>query len=111
MQRLPEQDIYIYKTPGEEVHKILVGDMDGKRLKALSKIETANGILFYKIISEDADKNTEIVSEGQGSPEDFARELKKWEQKLLEPLGESWREVQPKYVSNLDPNHSCPHHL
>lgn len=110
MQRLPEQDIYIYKTPGEEVYKILVGDLDGKRLKVLSKVETSNGAVSYKIFSEDAHKNMETLSEGKGTAADFEEELTRLEQQLLKPLGEGWREIQPKYISNLDPAHPCPGH-
>lgn len=110
MQRLPEQDIYIYKTPGEEVYKILVGDMDGKRLKAFAKKETANGKIIYKIILEDAHKNTETLAEGSGSEADFASEVSKVEQSYLEPIGEAWREVQPKYLENFDPQNPCPKH-
>ena len=110
MQRLPEQDIYIYKTPGEEVHKILVGDLDGQRLKAFAKLETASGQISYKIFSEDAHKNMETLAEGTGKEEDFQREVSKVSQQYLEPIGESWREVQPKYLTNFDPQNPCPKH-
>lgn len=110
MQRLPEQDIYIYKTPGEEVYKILVGDMDGKRLKAFAKKEIANGKITYKIISEDAHKNTETLAEGSGNEADFAGEVSKVGQSYLEPIGQSWREVKPKYLENFDPQNPCPKH-
>ncbi|MEW6064507.1 hypothetical protein P378_15050 [Desulforamulus profundi] len=108
MQRLPEQDIYIYKTPGEEVHQILVGDLDGKRLKAFSKVETASGEITYKIFSEDTYKNTETLAEGKGTAEDFKREVNRVGRQYLEPLGESWREVQPKLLKNFDSHNPCP---
>lgn len=110
MQRLPEQDIYIYKTPGEEVHKILVGDIDGKRLKAFAKKETAQNSITYKIFAEDAHKNTEILAEGSGTAQDFASAVSQVGRQYLEPIGESWREVQPKYMTNFDPNNPCPKH-
>ncbi|SHF19163.1 hypothetical protein [Desulforamulus putei] len=110
MQRLPEQDIYVYKTPGEEVHKILVGDLDGKRLKAFSKVATASGEIIYKIFSEDAHKNIETLAEGKGTAEDFMREVNRLGRQYLEPLGESWREVQPKVLANFDPRNPCPKH-
>ncbi|ABO51405.1 hypothetical protein Dred_2901 [Desulforamulus reducens MI-1] len=110
MQRLPEQDIYVYKTPGEEVHKILVGDMDGKRLKAFSKLETATGKISYKIFSEDANQNMENLVEGEGTPEDFKREVQRMGELYLEPIGESWREVEPKYMKEFNPLNPCPKH-
>ncbi|GAB6158470.1 hypothetical protein JCM39194_16700 [Desulfotomaculum varum] len=107
MQRLPEQDIYIYQTPGEEVHKILVGDMDGKRLKALAKVLTDSGLIVYKILAEDAQRKVETLAAGQGSPEDFMQEVNRLGKQYLEPLGESWREVQPKIIARLDACRHC----
>ncbi len=108
MQRLPEQDIYVYKTPGEEVHKILVGDLDQKRLKAFSKVDVTNEQITYKIIAEDANKKTEVLAEGTGSPADFEKEVTRLGQQYLEPVGETWREIQPKVMKVFDPNHLCP---
>ncbi|AQS60172.1 hypothetical protein [Desulforamulus ferrireducens] len=108
MQRLPEQDIYVYQAPGEEIHKILVGDLDQKRLKAFSKVDTASGQIIYKIIAEDAKKNTETLAEGSGTSADFEREVSRLAQQYLEPVGEAWREVQPKLLKNFDPHHPCP---
>lgn len=110
MQRLPEQDIYIYETPGEKVHKLLVGDTDGKRLKAFSKLENATGEISYKIFLEDAKQNTETLAEGKGTAADFEREVNRLEQEHLAPLGETWREVQPKLITKFDPNHPCGKH-
>ena len=110
MQRLPEQDIYVYKTPGEEVHKILVGDLDQKRLKAFSKVDIASGEITYKIIAEDANKKTEVLAEGTGSSADFEKEVIRLGRQYLEPIGEGWREIQPKVLKDFDPNHPCPKH-
>lgn len=110
MQRLPEQDIYVYKTPGEEVHKILIGDLDQKRLKAFSKVDTASGEIIYKIISEDANKKIETLAEGAGTSGDFQKEVTRLAQQYLEPVGEAWREIQPKVLENFDPKHPCPKH-
>lgn len=110
MQRLPEQDIYVYKTPGEEVYKILVGDMDGQRLKALAKKETATGKIVFKIFSEDAHNNTKVLSEGRGTAAEFDQEISRLGEEFLKPLGEAWREVQPKYLTNFNPKHPCPKH-
>ncbi|AEF93343.1 hypothetical protein Desca_0450 [Desulfotomaculum nigrificans CO-1-SRB] len=110
MQRLPEQDIYVYEMPGEEVHKILVGDMDGKRLKAFAKKETATGEIVFKVIAEDAHHKTEVLTEGRGTAADFDREVNRLGEELLKPLGEAWREVQPKYLSHFNPKHPCPKH-
>ncbi|MDO7785642.1 hypothetical protein [Desulforamulus aquiferis] len=107
MQRLPEQDIYIYKAPDEELHKILVGDLDGKRLKVLSKREPTTGKIIFKVFSEDAHKNMETIVEGNGPVEDFDMEMKRLEEDFLKPLGETWREVSPKVLSNLDPKGPC----
>lgn len=110
MQRLPEQDIYVYKSPGEEVHKILVGDLDGKRLKAFAKLDTNSGEISYKIFSEDAQKKMETLAEGKGTAQDFDREVDRLGQQYLAPLGETWREVQPKLLKDFDPQNPCPKH-
>lgn len=110
MHRLPEQDIYIYKEPGEEVHKILVADIEGKRLKAFSKVESSNGQISFKIFTEDANRKMETIAEGTGTKEDFEQELKKWHDDLLKPVGESWREVKPKFIADYEPGRTCPKH-
>ncbi|MEG6520500.1 hypothetical protein [Desulfotomaculum sp. 1211_IL3151] len=110
MQRLPEQDFYVYKTPGEEVHKIMVGDIEGKRLKAFAKLETANGKISYKIFTEDADQRMQTLVEGEGTAADFEREVQRIGEQYLQPIGEAWREVQPKYMKDFNPLNPCPKH-
>lgn len=99
MQRLPEQDIYIYKAPDEVIYKILVGDLDGKRLKVLSKVDSSSGEIIFKVFSEDAKNSMETIYEGNGTKEEFQGEIGRLEKEFLKPLGESWREVEPKFLT------------
>lgn len=101
MTKMPEQEIIIYKSPAEELYKVLVGNLEERILKVFSKV-TAPGRVAYKFFAEDVKQNINVLAEGESSREEFENLARRFEEQMLKPLGKSWQQVSPKVIE-VDP--------
>ncbi|MEG6614975.1 hypothetical protein V6C27_00860 [Peptococcaceae bacterium 1198_IL3148] len=85
---------YIVKQPDEQLHQLLVADVENGTLKALSKINRDQSIV-YKVFMEDKSKKIKVLVDGEGDNADYCRAINNIEEKMLIPYGKTWQRVKP----------------